>query len=145
MRTKLFLRTALVVVVGLAIWLALRTGAAPAPTAPDGSTQEIMKLKLAYSQGALQAIALEDYSLLALNAQKLSKLSHATGWHSRQTPEYQLFTTEFRRHADALNKAARDTNLDAATVAYFQLTLSCVSCHKYMRGMKTVSLDMRGI
>ncbi|MBI5774261.1 MAG: hypothetical protein HZA89_11025 [Verrucomicrobia bacterium] len=144
MRAKFFVRITLAVAAVLAAWLALRSGAAPALTAADASTQEIMKLKLGYSQGALQAIAMEDYSLLALNAQKLSKLSHATGWHSRQTPEYQLFTAEFRRHADALNKAARDTNLDAATVAYFQLTLSCVSCHKYMRGVKTVRLNSPG-
>ena len=31
-------------------------------------------------------------------------------------------------------KAAKDNNVDAATVAYFQMTVSCVTCHKYLRG-----------
>jgi hypothetical protein len=106
------------------------------PSRADTSTREIMKQKLTYSQGVLEGIALENFALIGTNAHRLGRLSHATGWFSRQTPEYELFTNEYRRHADTLVKAARDGNLDGATVAYFQLTLSCVNCHKYIRGAR---------
>lgn len=106
----------------------------------DVSTSEIMKMKLDHAQRVLEGIATENYELILANAQKLSRLSQATGWHARQTPEYEAFTVEFRRHADALVKAAKNKNVDAASVAYFQMTISCVSCHKYMRGSKVASL-----
>jgi hypothetical protein len=74
------------------------------------------------------------------NAQKLAALSQAAGWQARQTPEYKQLTPEFRRHAEALQKAAKEENVDAASVAWFQLTISCVNCQRHMRGMRTVSL-----
>jgi hypothetical protein len=107
--------------------------------AADQPTTEVMRLKLAHAQGVLEGIAKEDYDRIALNAQKLVQLSQSTGWYSRQTPEYELFTTEFRRHAQTLVKAAKEKNIDAATGAYMQMTVSCVSCHKYMRGFRPAS------
>ena len=65
-----------------------------------------------------------------------------SGWQARQTPEYELFTVEFRRHAEELAKAAKSKNIDAATLAYTQLTFSCVSCHKYMRGGSTQRVSL---
>jgi hypothetical protein len=114
----------------------------PGPTAraADTGTQEVMKDKLGHSQEILKGITTENFDLILLNAQKLNRLSHATGWFTRQTPEYELFTNELRRHTDSLGKAAKNKNLDAATLAYVQMTMSCVACHKYMRGAKLASL-----
>lgn len=119
----------------LTIALLISSGMAIQPVrANDLSTKEIMQLKLGYAQKILAGIATEDYELILQNAQKLEKLSQATGWYTRQTPEYGLFTTEFRRHVKSLERAANEKNLDAATGAYFQMTVSCTSCHKYIRG-----------
>ena len=96
--------------------------------------KNVMKFKLHYAQGALEAITTENYSLLATNAQKLGALTKEVSWRIRHTPEYERLTADFRRQADALTKAARDKNVDLATVAYFQMTVSCVTCHKYLRG-----------
>jgi hypothetical protein len=104
------------------------------------TTSEIMKLKLDYAQSLLTGIATENYDLIYLNAESLSKLSRDSAWRARQTPQYELFSAEFRRHLDAISKAAKDRNLDAASLAYVQMTLSCVQCHKYMRGTKTAGL-----
>jgi cytochrome c556 len=53
-----------------------------------------------------------------------------------QTPEYSQRSAEFRRAADALTEAARKRNLDGATLAYVDVTTKCVSCHKYVRGVR---------
>ena len=107
---------------------------AQSDTNPTAS--EIMKEKLDYSHYILNGIATANYDLMAVNAEKLSKLSQAAAWRARETPQYEVFSGEFRRHADALAKAAKERNLDAASLAYVQMTLSCVNCHKYMRGPK---------
>jgi len=99
----------------------------------DSGVKETMRQKLAYSQQVLVGITLEDYGLVANNAKKLVELSNKTNWYSRQVPEYELFLNEFRRNAQELMKAGQEKNLDAASVAYGQMTLSCISCHKFIR------------
>jgi hypothetical protein len=45
----------------------------------------------------------------------------------------------FRRHVNSLVKAAKDRNLDAATLGYVRMTMSCVDCHKLVRGKLVAS------
>ena len=99
----------------------------------ESGVKEAMRKKVAYSQQVLVGITLEDYGLIANNAEKLVELSNKTNWYSRQVPEYELFLNEFRRSAEQLMEAAKRKNLDAASLAYVQMTLSCVSCHKFIR------------
>ena len=54
--------------------------------------------------------------------------------------DYETLRTAFKQSADALAKAAKDRNADAASLAYVQLTLNCVNCHKFMRKPKVASL-----
>lgn len=120
---------------GLLIWLAVRSEAQNAP-----NTREVMKLKLSYAQNVLEGIATENTDLIVANAQKLSALSKAAGWRARETPEYELFSAEFRRHSDSVARAAKDKNIDAASLAYFQMTMSCINCHRYMRDVRRAGL-----
>ena len=129
----------------LAALLVAGFAAAVGPADPKVTTREVMKLKLESSQRVLGGIATEDFGIVLVNAQKLAALSQAAGWQARQTPEYKQFTAEFRRHAEALQKAARDQNVDAASVAWFQLTISCVNCHRHLRGVRTVSAEPVGV
>lgn len=117
----------LVPVVGaLIVWVNTR--------AADLQTQDAMLAKLAYSKSVLEGIVTEDFALVESSAQKLAALSQSVDWKVRQSPEYQEHTREFDRQARAIEKAARDKNIDGATLAYFQMTLSCVSCHRHVRG-----------
>jgi cytochrome c556 len=54
-------------------------------------------------------------------------------WMVLKTPEYQQRSNEFRRSVDAITNAARKKNLEAATLAYVDATMNCVTCHKYVR------------
>jgi hypothetical protein len=125
-----------------ASWLVLAAMAplllGTSPTTPDrapakDATSEVMRQKLGHSQQVLRGLALQDFALIKTNAVKLVRLSQTGGWAARQSPDYDLFTMEFRRSAEALSAASDAGNIDAATVAYTQMTFSCVSCHKYMR------------
>jgi cytochrome c556 len=61
-------------------------------------------------------------------------VSKAATWQAFQNPDYERFSQDFRRNVDALTKAARDNNLDGATLAYVKVTMSCVECHRFVRG-----------
>jgi hypothetical protein len=115
----------------LVAFLAIGAGQEPRDPAKD-----VMRFKLYFAQGVLDGIATENFGLISTNAQKLKDLSRAAGWKLRGTREYERLTVDFQRAADTLDRAARNRNIDAATVAYFQLTTSCVTCHKYLRGVE---------
>lgn len=102
--------------------------------------QHVMKFKLYFAQNVLEGITAENYDLIAANAAKLKELSQQEGWRVRQTPEYQRYTADFTNCADALASAAQKKNVDAATVAYFQLTVSCVNCHRSLREKRDANL-----
>jgi hypothetical protein len=118
----------------IAALLALTAIAGNAQEAPRNATKDAMRFKLHFAQGVLEGITTENFSLIATNAQKLKALSQSADWKLRSTREYQRLTSDFERAAELLERTARNRNTDAATVAYFQLTTTCVTCHKYLRG-----------
>ena len=126
---------------GLTLVLFFTTAPIRSQSEPKTSTKDVMKFKLHHAQRVLEGMATENYEVLADNAKKLKALSQQADWQIRQTPEYQKFTADFARSADSLLKAANSKNVDAATVAYFQMTVSCTTCHKYLRGEKGVGLN----
>ena len=107
----------------------------------ETNVKEAMRQKVIYSQQVLLGITLEDYRLIANNAEKLVELSNKTNWYSRQAPEYELFLNEFRRKAQEVMDAGKQKNLDTASLAYVQMTLSCVSCHKFIRKRSDAGSD----
>ncbi|MBS0209537.1 MAG: cytochrome c [Planctomycetes bacterium] len=92
-----------------------------------------MKLKLPHAHRVLDGIIMEDYDLIAKSASQLGLLSQEANWNVLQTPEYLAHSVDFRRAVDALSRAARDKDADQATLAYMDMTLKCVNCHKYVR------------
>jgi hypothetical protein len=125
-------------VLGLATWVIIAAAAAP----HEGlTTKEFMREKLGHSQKALEALALEDFNTLGQQSKKLSAMTQEGTWQVFQNPDYAQYSATFRRHANALTKAAQDKNLDAATLAYVRLTMSCVDCHKFVRGKIIASAD----
>jgi cytochrome c556 len=97
---------------------------------------EFMRAKLVHSQKVLEGLATENFDQIAKNAQDLSLLSQAATWQVLQTAEYRDRSTEFRRSADALAEAAKKKNLEGAALAYVDVTMKCVNCHKYVRQVR---------
>lgn len=113
---------------------------APPQKVKPNEVADFMQLKLQHSQKVLEGLVVEDFDQIAKNAQDLSLLSQAASWNVLQTEEYLQQSGEFRRTADALTKAAKDKNLDAAAIRYVELTMKCVHCHKYVRGVRMVQV-----
>lgn len=129
--------------VGLSLFISL-VFLRPSPTQAQDSgsdsdsgsnniTKESMELKLEASKKILEGIVREDFKLIALQAARLKQLSQSSSWQWRQSDDFNLFTSVYRRSADKLMQAAQEKNLDLASLEYFQLTTSCVNCHRYMR------------
>ena len=135
MKAKLLLLFAvlLVAAAGLSVTLA--------QTKRGRAAKEFMRDKLELSQGALEGLATEDYALIIAKGTKLSAMSQEVDWRVFENPDYDQQSVTFRRHVTSLVKAAEAKDLDAATLAYVRLTVSCVDCHKLVRGKLLASTD----
>lgn len=97
------------------------------------NVKALMHGKLESSQSLIKGLALEDYELLSKEAQTLQLLSLDAGWNVVQTKEYARISGEFRDAAQKIGKAGKERNLDAAGLGYFQLTMTCIDCHRHVR------------
>jgi cytochrome c556 len=109
--------------------------------AQQRDNREFMRAKLKHSQDIVEGLALENFDQIAKNAQSLSLLSHASNWQVYQTEEYVIQSREFRRATDALRDQAKQKKLDGCVLAYLDVTMKCVNCHKYIRTIKMAKVE----
>lgn len=100
---------------------------------PIDRSRVFMQAKLEHARGIVEGLALENHERLAVSAQNLILLSQESAWNVIQSPEYTGLSSEFRGSAGRLKEAALARNIDAATIAWFEVTLNCVRCHKFLR------------
>jgi hypothetical protein len=105
------------------------------------AAKEFMREKLELSQRVLEGVATEDYDLIIAKGTRLSAMSQEADWRVFENPDYEQQSAIFRQHVNSLVKAAKDKNLDSATLAYVRVTMSCVDCHKVVRGKLVASAD----
>jgi hypothetical protein len=128
--------SALIVLLTLISTAAAVTAQEQSTDTPPDKVSKFMRAKLVHSQKLLEALALEDFAQLAKHSQDLKLLSQESNWNVLQTEQYLLHSEDFRRRADALTQAAKKKNLDGASLAYVELTLNCVQCHKHLRDVR---------
>jgi hypothetical protein len=108
------------------------TGSAQRPEALD----KLMVKKLDSSKALLEGIALGNFKKISSSADQLVELSRQDAWFVFKTPRYENYSNDFRRAAETIAQKANEKNLDGVTLAYIDLTMSCVRCHKYVREVR---------
>ncbi|MFO0903081.1 MAG: hypothetical protein U0939_08790 [Pirellulales bacterium] len=108
--------------------------AKPAADAEEGAPHTVwMRKKLDYTQEILAGIAVADYDRIAKNASSMRALSRIEGFVRGRTPGYRGQLQIFEEATDELLRQAEKENVDGAALAFTQLTISCVNCHKQLR------------
>jgi hypothetical protein len=100
---------------------------------PSPEASLFMRQKLQASQAVLAGLASGDYEAIGRNAQAMNVVEQLEKWLRANTPGYRTQLRLFEFADRELIRAAREKNIDAATLAYNQLTISCVNCHKIIR------------
>lgn len=95
-----------------------------------------MRRKLDLTRDAVKGVVTEDFALIKKSAEAMERMSRQAEWDIFHLPEYNHHSAEFRRIARSMAKRAEEKNIDGAALAYVQLTLSCVECHKFARGVQ---------
>ena len=102
---------------------------------------QLMIDKLQNAQKLLEGIALGKFDKIEKHASELVRISKTAEWmNAHKTPRYELFSNEFQQSAEEIVKKAKDKNMDGVTLAYFDLTKSCVRCHQHIRDVRDARL-----
>lgn len=127
---------------GAAVLMLLLGSQAPAPTQAQGGKQvsKLMTAKLENTQKILEGIALGDFTKISKGADNLLALTKTEEWVLRKTPRYEMHSNDFRRTLETLSRKAKEKNIDGTTLAFFDMTMSCVRCHEYVRDVRDASL-----
>jgi cytochrome c556 len=103
--------------------------------------EPLMQRKLKHAQKVLEGLAINDFDKIAENGEELLAISKLAEWKAVKTARYTIYSDEFRETVEKLVKSSKDKNLDGATLAYLEMTSSCVKCHKHVREARMVRLD----
>ena len=116
--------------------LLLILAAATVGSAQRPGLGELMREKLDHAQALLGAVVLGNHAEVERAAGELVRLSEASTWSPLQTPQYLHHASDFRVAAQSLADEARARDIDGVSLAYMEMTLSCVQCHKHVRGAR---------
>jgi len=113
------------------------------PGLKDRNLQLFMRKKLAASSQVLEGLCTDDLNLVAEGARKLNEMSKAEQWHVSNDVMYKQSSNEFQQITKDLVKAAEENNADRATLKWLDATVSCLDCHRFVRGMRLVGPGSR--
>ena len=97
------------------------------------SRRDFMRMKLNYTQNILEGLTTRDFGLIISGAEEVERITQAEAWNSNDFADYQKISDELRSAALHLKKAGQNSNLEAAALRYFELTMKCMDCHQYLR------------
>jgi hypothetical protein len=117
----------------LALGVLLVTLAPSAADEPGDTENKLMRAKLKFSEQVLTGLVNKDFDAIREGADHLGKLGQLERWSRAFTPEYKAQLAVYRSANNDLVRMAGEENLDGAALAFMQLTLSCVNCHKVIR------------
>lgn len=92
-----------------------------------------MDRKLKHSQAILRSLAMGDMKDVQYNAARLKLLNRVEGFVRRRNPDYRAHLQTFARISTRLERQAEKGNIEGVTLAFNQLTISCVDCHQMLR------------
>ena len=103
---------------------------------PQDKASIWMRQKLRASQEILKGLADGDFNTIGANARSMNLMEYLEKWARTNRREYRTQLRLFEFADRELIRAASEKNIDAATLAFNQLTISCVNCHKIIRAAK---------
>jgi hypothetical protein len=105
----------------------------------EKSSTMLMRKKLAAAQDILEGLTTEDYEMIEQGAKQLKALASEADFRISKDMMYIQHSSEFEDLADKMAKAAKDRNLDKASLHYVDLTMNCIECHRFVRDVLIAS------
>ena len=104
------------------------------PKDPDELNSFWMEQKLRLTKNILAGVALADFEMIGENADLMRGLNRVERFVRRGPEGYRTYLQQFNLANQALLRQSDAKNLEGVTLAFNQLTISCVNCHRHIRG-----------
>lgn len=101
-----------------------------------------MKKKLEYSEKVLEGLAKADFAEIEASAKSMAALSSIEEFVRGRDETYTHHLRAFEHATRGLIRQSKEENIDGAALAYMELTLSCVNCHKHLRDQQQGESEM---
>ncbi len=112
----------------------------PVEKSRDIELSVFMRKKLEASNKILEGLCTEDMALVKEGANALRELSAAEKFRVSNDVMYRQFSTEFQSLTQELIKAAESGNQDRVALKWMDATMSCMDCHRFVRGLRVAEV-----
>lgn len=92
-----------------------------------------MRQKMEASHDIMEGLLMEDGKLINKAAKKLKSMSDTERWRVSNDIMYRNHSEDFRNAVEKLIVASKGNSIDRAALSWFDVTLSCIDCHRYVR------------
>ena len=107
----------------------------------DAPLSVFMQQKLDASSEILKGLMIEDYKLIQKNADVLLKMSRQERWRASNDMMYLQNSNQFRNTVEELRTKAIRKSTDGASLAWVNVTMSCIQCHNWVRNIMLADLN----
>ncbi len=94
--------------------------------------KKFMRGKLDSNKKIVEGLSMKDFAMIREGAQNVTAVVKGQHWFVLDTPAYKQYSQDMEQAAQLLVDAADKKNIEAATLRYFDLTLDCIDCHRYI-------------
>ena len=95
--------------------------------------RDFMRTKLMYSQNIFEGLTTGDFQLVDDAIDEIRGITAAEQWVAVDDDRYRKLTEDFKTTIERLREAAETENIDATAFRYYQMSTSCIDCHKHIR------------
>lgn len=100
---------------------------------PVGGLHRFMRQKMQASNLILEGLCTDDLKSVADGAQTLLKMPSEARWRVSNDMMYRRYSTEFVQAVEELQKEAENNDIDGSSMAWVNVTMKCLKCHKWVR------------
>jgi hypothetical protein len=105
------------------------------PPGDEAAASAWMRKKLEHTEETLAGLVSEDFGAIREAAESMRILGRVEAWSRRKAiPRYDMLMASFNDACEELASGAQKENIEAATLAYTRLLVSCVHCHAELSG-----------
>lgn len=98
--------------------------------------RDFMRLKLMYSKNILEGLTTGDFEHINAAVKELRLVTDGAQWVAIDNDQYRKLTEEFKTATERLAESAETGNIEATAMRFYQMSTSCIDCHKHIRKAK---------
>jgi hypothetical protein len=95
--------------------------------------RDFMRSKLLYAQNIFAGLTAGDFMRIKAGIKEVQGITEGEKWVAIDNDLYRKLTEDFKTTTQRLSDAAESGNLEAVALRYYQMSTSCIDCHKHIR------------